>query len=83
MRMPNSFLSSCDFCRILIAFENSLDPDQDLQNVSRSRSKPFDTFSPFVFLIDLSEKSRLQQKLHEQKHSIQRFELWLKARIFY
>ena len=26
-------LASCDFCRLLITFANSLDPDQDQQNV--------------------------------------------------
>ena len=30
----NSYLASSDFCRLLIAFANSLDPDQDRQNVS-------------------------------------------------
>ena len=29
----NSFLTSGDFCRLLITFANSLDPDQDQQNV--------------------------------------------------
>ena len=29
----NSFLASSDFCRLLITFANSLDPDQDQQNV--------------------------------------------------
>ena len=29
----NSFLASGDFCRLLITFANSLDPDQDRQNV--------------------------------------------------
>ena len=29
----NSFLASSDFYPFLIAFANSLDPDQDLQNV--------------------------------------------------
>ena len=28
-----SFYASVDFCRLLIAFANSLDPDQDRQNV--------------------------------------------------
>ena len=28
----NSFLASGDFCHLLIAFANSLDPDQDGQN---------------------------------------------------
>ena len=30
----NSFLASGDFCRLLITFANSLDPDQDQQNQS-------------------------------------------------
>ena len=29
----DSFLSSGDFCRLLITFANSSDPDQDRQNV--------------------------------------------------
>ena len=29
----NSFLASDDFCHLLITFANSLDPDQDRQNV--------------------------------------------------
>ena len=29
----NSFLASSDFCRLLITFANSLDPDHDQQNV--------------------------------------------------
>ena len=29
----NSFLASDNICSLLIAFANSLDPDQDLQNV--------------------------------------------------
>ena len=29
----NSFLASSDFCCLLITFANSLDPDQDQQNV--------------------------------------------------
>ena len=29
----NSFLASCDFCRLLITFANSLNSDQDRQNV--------------------------------------------------
>ena len=30
----NSYLASGDFCRLLITFANSLDPDQDRQKVS-------------------------------------------------
>ena len=29
----NSILANCNFCHPLITFENSLDPDQDQQNV--------------------------------------------------
>ena len=31
--MINSFLASDDFCRLLVAYANSLDPDQDRHNV--------------------------------------------------
>ena len=30
----NPFLASGDLCRLLVVFANSLDPDQDQQNVS-------------------------------------------------
>ena len=33
LRVFNSFLASGDFCHLLIIFANSLDPDQDQQNV--------------------------------------------------
>ena len=29
----NSFLANGDFCRLLLTFANSLDPDQDRRNV--------------------------------------------------
>ena len=32
-RTSNSFLASGNYCFLLIAFANSLDPDQDRQNV--------------------------------------------------
>ena len=32
--ITNSFLASGEFCRRLITFANSLDPDQDGQNLS-------------------------------------------------
>ena len=32
-RVINSFLACGNFCRLLITFANSLDPDQDRQNV--------------------------------------------------
>ena len=33
MPLVNFFLASSDFCHLLITFANSLDPDQDGQNV--------------------------------------------------
>ena len=33
MVKSNSFLAGSEFCLLLINFENSLDPDQDQQNV--------------------------------------------------
>ena len=35
----NSFLASSDFCCLLITFTNSLDPDQDQQNVCPDMEK--------------------------------------------
>ena len=32
-QLINSFLASSDFCHLLKTFANSLDPDQDQQNV--------------------------------------------------
>ena len=51
----NSFLASSNFCRQLITFTNSLDPDQNEQNVfQRSGSKLFDTL--IVVLKEFFEK---------------------------
>ena len=35
--LNNSFLASCDFFRLLITFANSLDPEQDQQNLDLNR----------------------------------------------
>ena len=40
----NSFLASGDFCRLLIAFANSLDPDQDLNSVQKLCGTGFSQF---------------------------------------
>ena len=34
LKIGNSFLASGNFCHLLLTFENSLDPDQDQQNVN-------------------------------------------------
>ena len=47
---PNSFLDRCDFCRLPITFANSLDPDQDRQNVGPG-------LDPNHFDTDVSGKS--------------------------
>ena len=43
----NSFLDSCDFFCLLIAYANSLNPDQDKQSVLIG-SKVFDTLIVFL-----------------------------------
>ena len=71
----NSFLASGDFCCLLITFTNSLDPDQDRQNVDHDLDPNCLTLR--VFLKDLLKKvifkkvSRQQQK-HEKLSSMQR-----------
>ena len=50
----SSFLTSSDFCHLLITFANSLDPGQ-----SRYGSKPFDTL--IVYLKDCFEKVNFEK----------------------
>ena len=46
------FLASSDFCRLLITFANSLDPDQDRQNVGPDEApKLFDTLIVLLGLL--------------------------------
>ena len=74
----NSVLASGDFCHLLIFFANSLDPDQDQQNVgpdldpnclSDSVQKKF-----FLKNLILKKVSRQQQK-HEKLPSMQRVDI--------
>ena len=46
--MLNLFLASDDFCCLLIAFSNSLDPDWDLKNIGPDLDKPCDTLIVFL-----------------------------------
>ena len=48
----NSFLASCGFCRLLITFENSLDPHED----RHSGSKRFE-----VFIKDFLKKTKVSR----------------------
>ena len=58
----NSFPASGDFCRLLITFANSLNPDQARQD-GRSESKLFDTL--MVFLKDFLKKLITKKKKHK------------------
>ena len=55
-----TFPACGDFCRLLITFENSLDPDQDQQNVGPDLdSKHFDIL--IVFLKEFFEKVNFEK----------------------
>ena len=57
----NSFLARGDFCRLLLNFANSLDPDQDQRNVGPDLDpNQFDTLT--VFLKESFEKVNLEKK---------------------
>ena len=66
-----------DFCRLLITFANSLDPDQDRQNVGPDmKPKPLDTLIVFMTaslkkVIFLKKKSA-DDKKHSKLPSMQR-----------
>ena len=60
----NSFPASGDFCRLLITFANSLNPDKARQN-GRSESKLFDTL--MVFLKDFLKKVNYKKKKKKKK----------------
>ena len=53
----NSFPARGDFCRLLITFANSLDPDQARQNVGPDLDPNF--LHMMVFMKDLFEKVNL------------------------
>ena len=60
--MLDSFLASGDFCRLLITFANSLDPDQDRQNVGPDLNKK--TFDTLMLLPkEYFEKSNVEKYL--------------------
>ena len=67
MIRTNSFFASGDFCRLLITYANSLDPDQDRQN----GSKPFDTL--IVFLNDLFQKVNFEKKTADDNKSMKNY----------
>ena len=60
-RLLNSFLVSGDFCRLLIAFANSLDPDQDPLIVSPDLDSNCLIDSLKEFLKECSEKVNFEK----------------------
>ena len=64
--LVNSFLASGSFCRLLITFANSLDPDQDGHSVGP------DLDPSWVFLNDFFEEVYFEEKVsrQQQKHAI-------------
>ena len=82
---PTLSPASGNFCRLLITFANSLDPDQARQNVEPDldpKSKLFDTL--MVFLKDFFKKKLiLKKRIHRRQKSMQNYpackELWIKT----
>ena len=65
--IPYSFLTSCEFCRLLITFANSLDPDQNRQNVGPD-------LDPNVWHFD-SVPERIFEKVYFEKYQKQHVQL--------
>ena len=55
----NSFLASGDYCRLRLTFANSLDPDQDQQNVGPDLDPNCLTLT--VFLIECFDKFNFEK----------------------
>ena len=66
--MPNTFFDSGYFFRLLITFANSLDPDQDRQNVGPDLDPNYLTL--IVFPKEIFEKIFFENKVsrQQQKH---------------
>ena len=65
----NYFLASDNFCRLLITFSNSLDPDQDRQNFGLAlvpKSKSLDTLrvllKAFLEKVDFEKSQQMTTK---------------------
>ena len=64
MNCFDSFLASGDFCLLLKTFANSLDPDQDQQNVGPDRGPNSLTL---LFLKEFFEKVNFEKNSTEDK----------------
>ena len=66
----NSFLASGNFCRLLITFENSLDPDQAQQNVRPDLDPSCLTHTLMVFVKNFLEKAGFwKTSADDKKHA--------------
>ena len=63
----SSFLASGDFCHLLITFANSLQPDQDLQNVVPDLDQNCLIDTLIVFLKDFFEKFNFEKSADENE----------------
>ena len=66
----DSFLPSSNFCHLLITFANSLDLDQDRQNVVPDLDPNHLTNTLIVFLKDFLEKIDFHRKSADDNKSI-------------
>ena len=62
------FLTSSDFCHLLITFANSLDPDLVQQNVGSDLNP--NSLTLIVFLKELFEKVNFEKKSAEDNNSM-------------
>ena len=67
VKLFNSFPASDDFCRLLITFANSLDPDQDLQNVGPDLNPTCLTFL-ILFLKENLEIKFIEKSTDDSKN---------------
>ena len=65
-----SFLASDNFCCLLITFPNSLDPDQDRQNVGPDLDPNRLTLWLHVFLKAFFEKDNFEKKSTDDSKSM-------------
>ena len=66
----NSFLASSHYCGLLIIFSNSLDPDQDRQNVGPDLDP--NCLTLIAFLKEFFEKVRFEKKSTDDNKSLKK-----------
>ena len=73
---PTSFLACDNFCRLLITFANSLDPDQDWQKVGPDLDPKYLTliysWKKYFEKVNFEKKVNRGQQKHEKLPSMQR-----------